>query len=545
MAPPVSALDRGREAFDRQHWGEAYTHLRETDATAPLGAADLERFATAAHLLGHNAEAQAALTRGFRLLAGSDAAGAARFAFWMAFALESHGEHAPSAGWAGRGRRLLEEARLDCVEHGYLLLPKALQQVREGNPAGAMALFAEAAGIGQRFGDQDLATLARHGQGRALISQGDAARGVALLDEIMVAVTSGEVSPVIAGVVYCSVISACHDLFDLRRAREWTEALTRWCSEQPDLVLYQGQCLVRRSELLRLRGAWTEAMAEAERACRRLADPPGQPDAGTAWYQRGELHRLLGKFEEAEAAYREADRLGRRPWPGLALLRLAQGQHDAARTALRRVLDEARDRRTRALTLPAFVDVALATGDIAAAGSAADALRTIAAEVNTPLLQATAHQASGAVLLAEGNIPEALTALREAWRIWTALEAPYEAALVRVLIGQACRRMGDADAAELELSSARRVFEELGAVKDLARVDGLDRPETGSGAGGLTARELEVLRLVASGGTNRAIASELSISEKTVARHLSNIFLKLGLSSRAAATAWAYQHHLV
>ena len=390
----------------------------------------------------------------------------------------------------------------------------------------------------------DLVTLARNIQGRALIGQGNTADGMNLLDEVMVAVMADEVSEIVAGSVYCSVIEACQEVFDLRRAQEWTAALTHWCDSQPDLVPFSGDCLVHRAEILQLHGAWPDAAGAARRACERLL-PRAQPAVGRAFYQEAELHRLCGEFAQAEEGYRQASRWGREPQPGLARLRLIQGQVDAAEAAIRRVVDGTDDRVARSRLLPAHVEIMFAAGDVLAARAAADELSEMAADLDAPLLRALATHAQGAVLLLEGDAQAAHGTLRDAWTAWQKLEVPYEAARVRVLIGLACRQLGDQDTAEMELDAAGWVFQELGAAPDLARAHALSRKWAAKPAGGLTARELEVLRLVATGKTNRSIAADLFLSEKTVARHVSNIFSKLSLSSRAAATAYAYEHHLV
>ncbi len=473
-----------------------------------------------------------------------DAELAARCAFWLAFGLFDRGEVARGAGWIARARRLLDAAQHDCVEQGYLHFPAALQAIAEGDNETAYTIFSQAADIGERFGDPDLVTLARHGQGRALIRLGKTAAGIALLDEIMVAVAGGEVSPIVVGDVYCGVISACQEVFDLRRAREWTAALSHWCASQPDLVPYRGQCLVRRAEIMQLQGSWSEATNEARRACERLSDPPGQPGLGAAFYQVAELHRLRGEFAEAEEAYRQASRWGRKSQPGLAQLRLAQGQVAAAAAAVRQALDEAQERRTRPRVLAAYIDIMLAADDVAAARAASEELSDIAAALDVPFMDAVSAHAAGAVLLAEGDARAAAAALRRAWASWSELESPYEAARVRLLLGLACRELGDDDGGQLELDAAHQVFSQLGAAPDLAHLEELSRRTASTAVGGLTAREVQVLGLVATGKTNRAIAHELGISEKTVARHLSNIFTKLGLSSRSAATAYAYQHDL-
>lgn len=543
----AGTVERGRESFQRQQWEDAYSQLAEADRETPLDPEDLERLATTAYLIGRDAECGDIWTRAHQELLGrNEVQRAVRCAFWLAFVLLSKGERARGSGWIARAQRLLDEGGHDCVERGYLLIPVGLQHIGTGDAAGAYAAFCRAAEIAERFGDPDLVALARHSRGRVLIRMGEIDRGVALLDEAMVAVEVGDVSPVVVGNVYCSVIEGCLEIFDLRRAQEWTAALTHWCESHPDLVPYRGQCLVRRAEILQLHGAWPDALHEAQQARERLSRPPGEPAAGAAFYQCAELHRLRGEFEQAEEAYRQASQWGRRPQPGLALLRLAQGQLAAAEAAIRRVVFEARDRLTRSRVLPAHVAIMLAAGDVPAARAAAAELLEIAAELDAPLLRAVAGHAHGAVLLAEGDPHAALEALRPAWAAWEEIEAPYEAARVRTLIGLACRELGDEDSAALELDAARAVFQQLGAVPELTRIESLGgRRGRADDRHGLTSRELQVLRHVAAGETNKAIAAELFISERTVERHVSNIFTKLDVSSRAAVTAYAYEHQLI
>lgn len=540
-------LEEARSAYGRRAWGDAFAALRAADEEDPLAPVDLERLAVAAQLTGRGEDAVAVIERlHLRLLGDDDVCGASRWAVWLALLHFLSGRPAQGGGWMARAERLLDAPGLDCPAQGLLRVPVALQALDGGEPGTAHQIFREVAAVGDRFQDHDLAVMGVLGQGQALVAMGEAEAGLAMLDDAMVAVTTGDVLPILSGIVYCAVIIACREVFDLRRAEEWTAVLSRWCSSQQDLKPYRGQCLVHRSEIMQLRGDWPAAMAEVVEACAHLADPPGDPVMGMAQYQLAELLRLQGQFGRAETAYREATDWGHPPHPGLALLRLAQGRGEDAAAAIRRVVAEAEgDRVRRAAVLSAHIEIMLASDDVAAAATAVEELEAIAADFDSLYLEAAAAHGRGAVCLADGDAAGACVALRGAWRCWQRLDAPYPAARARLLMARACHELGDHDTAEMELDAARRVFEALGATPALHEADGLVRPSDEAPPGGLTPRELEVLRLVATGATNRDVADDLVISEKTVARHLSNMFTKLGITSRAAATAWAYEHDVV
>ncbi|NGO54841.1 response regulator transcription factor [Mesorhizobium camelthorni] len=537
-------LERGRNHYEQRAWAEAYRMLSLADQETPLGASDLERLAMAAYLVGRDDEYLRTLERAHNAYLNSDqCARAVRCAFWLAFRVLMRGEMGRANGWLARAQRLLEGDASECAEQGYLLLPVAQGLKLRGYEA-AYAAAAEAAAIGERCGDLDLIACARMEQGRIRLQQGQVEAGLALLDETMVMVTGGELSPLVTGLMYCSVIAACQQVYAFDRTREWTVALTHWCEGQPDMVAFVGACRVHRAEIMQLRGTWPEAIEEARRAGVR-SQGIDRRAAAAALYQQAEVHRLQGEFAAAEEAYRGASQLGLEPQPGLALLRLVQGRTDAAATAVRRVVGASTDLLKRMSLLPAYIEITLAGDDVEDARNACRELEDIARSFGTGVPSAIAAEARGAVDLADGDAQAALGSLRRAFEVWQRIEAPYAAARVRVLIGLACRAVGDDDGTSLEIDAARSIFERLGATPDLARIDSLMKCAPSGHSHGLTPRELQVLRLVATGESNKAVADELFLSERTIERHLSNIFTKLDLSTRTAATAWAYEHSLI
>jgi ATP/maltotriose-dependent transcriptional regulator MalT len=539
-------LERGRRACAEHAWTEAHEALDAADRATGLAGADLDLLATAAYMLGAEQEYLSLRERAYaQHVDEGDPAAALRSAFWLGVQLAQRGETARASGWLERARRLLDESAGDRVEQGYLLIPRMFELEARGEFDQAAATAGQAVEIASRHGDPDLLALAGHARGHLLIEAGRVAEGIPLLDEAMVAAAAGELSPIATGLVYCGVVLACRDAFDLPRAREWTATLSSWCDEQPDLVAFTGRCRVHRAEIMQLEGAWSEALEEARRAAQDAVRAGNLEAAGEALYVQGEVHRLRGDAAAANSAYREASALSRTPQPGLALLRLDEGAPDAAAAAVRRALAETAGPGRRTALLAGCVEVMLATGEL---DEAADACRELEALVETddqPALGAIVAQAKGAIELAREDPRAALPQLRAAERGWRQLGAPYERARVRSLAGLACRELGDEDGATLEFEAARDAFARLGAAPELRRLDAVAGPGRRSNAHGLTRRELQVLRLVADGRSNKAIAAELVLSERTVDRHVSNIYAKLGVRSRAQATARAYEQDLV
>lgn len=530
----VSALDEARAACDRSRWGDAWRLLAAVDLDG-LEVDDLDRRAVAAFLTGHHPDAFAAWTLAHqRCTADASVHRAAHFGARIAEALGFMGDLARCRGWIDRVGEQLEQAGIDCVEQGYLEHGLGLLRVFEaGDLAGGHAHFVQAGKIAARYAHRELSTLARIAEGRMLIYLGDLPEGMALLDGAVVSIEAGDLSPLATGDAYCTVIDACSELFDLERCRAWTDSFTRWCAGQQDLVLYRGHCFMHRAEVTGLLGRWPEALEEARHACARLAEPVHPMALAAASVIEGDLLRLMGDLVGAEASYRRVSEHGRDPQPGLALLRVAQGNPDAGEAAIRRAVGEAGDPVARAHLLGAFVEIVLEAGDVGAARAAAVELGEIASMFRTGLLRAMAQSAMGAVLLTEGDAAGALVELRAAANELNRLGVVHEGARARHLLSAACSALGDHDTAEMERTAADAMLASL-------------RPApVARDAGDLTDREVEVLVLVAAGKTNRVIAQELFISEKTVASHVSHIFTKLGITSRSAATAYAYDHGFI
>ena len=531
-----------REALERHEWQQAYDAASSAgEAEGEQEAARLVLLADASWWLGRLDDCINARERAYALYDEvDDRRRAGQCAVWL---YEHHcfkARPAIAGAWLRRAQQALADDP-ECAEHGAVLLREAESANGAGDLERAADLAHTVVELGRRLRSPDVEAEALQTLGRVLIDQGRAAEGLANLDEAMLFAVEGRLGPYATGKVYCSLISACEELGDLRRATEWTEATSRWSQRHP-LAVFPGLCRVHRASALRWRGAWADAEREATLACDELAEL-NLPNAAAGFVEIGEIRRRLGDLAGAEEAFRSAEELCGQPPAGLALLRLAQNRIDAASAIIQRALEgEGWNRLSRARLLAASAQIAIAAGDTVTAGAAVDELETIAGEYDSPILLATAATCRGRLLLATGDAA-ACPALRAALTCWQKLEVPHEVATARTLLGLACRDLGDHEAAVASFAAAESAFEELGATLDARLVRDLTSPR--HLPGGLTEREAQVLRLVAAGHTNRAIATELCLSEKTVARHLSNIFTKIGVSSRAAATAYAFDHRIV
>ena len=529
--------------FKDKSWSALYHDLLEKNKEKSLGSDQLYTLAIAAYFIGKDSEAIDLLTcLHLQYLNDGNIQRAVYCSFWIGMLLMFSGKRSESSGWFSRAGRLLEDYEVNCVEKGLMIVPIALQAMYSGDPEKSFDLFSKAAEKAMQFNDPDLKTISLLGCGQSLILQRKVKEGVAMLDEAMVAVGSDDVSPIVVGIVYCAVIETCQKIYDLRRAKEWTAVLSKWCDAQPDSIPFRGQCLIRKSQIRQLHGEWPEALEEMQQACNILANQSGEPAVGEAYYQMAELYRLRGEYAAAEKYYFEANQFGRIPQPGLSQLRLAQGQTENAVISIKNALAEAKSFYGCVNVLPAYIHILLEAGYTDEIPSALKELDTMATQINTPYIHALSYRCHGAFLLKVVDAHSALQHLRKAYQLWQELVMPYEIAHVRMLIGIAYDFIGDQDAALLELTAAQSVFKELEALPDLQKVNKLLQSKK-KDFYGLTKRELQVLRLVAGGDTNKSIASKLHLSERTVERHMSNIFTKMNVSSRTAASTLAVKHH--
>jgi DNA-binding NarL/FixJ family response regulator len=544
VARDTTAVARARRAAERGAWAEVHSLLKDQEDEL-LEPGDLENLADAAWWLSRVDESLEVRRRAYAAFVATGDDRRAGYQAWMiGVEYGDIGQETRSAGWLGKARRHLDGLP-ECEEQGLLAFSEAQRAEAAGDLAEAGRLARHMIELGHRCDSPDVVAAGRLVEARLLVDAGDVQGGLAFLDELLVDLASGAVSDLLAGWVFCLAVPVCLEVPDLPRATAWNDAAMAWCDTMPAGTPFHGLCRAHHAELLGLGGAWDRAGAEAERACEELlAYQPAL--AAESFYVSGDLRRRLGDLTGAEEAFRRAHELGRDPQPGLALLRLAQGRADAAAAGLRACLTTGDwPRLERARLLAAEVEVALARDDRDTAVAAASELDRLSETSGAGLLEALAETSHGTVALAAERTAEALERLRRARTRWIELGVPYEAARTRVLLARAGRAAGDDEAAELELRAARATFERLGSLVDLRQVDDLLQRDGAPPSGGLTPRQLEVLRLVAVGLSTREIAAELTISEHTVSRHLENIYLRLGVSSRAAATAFAHTHGLV
>jgi len=538
----MTNLDEARRSWAEHDWQACFDAAGRAGSDDPAREAErLDLLADAAWWLGRLDECIDARERAYRIYDEyGDERRAGQCAVWL---YEHHCFRAsPSiaSGWLGRARRALGRGA-ECAELGALILREAEMAHGSGALDVAAALAERGVDLGRQLRCADLEAEALQALGRIRIDEGRPADGLALLDEAMLFAVEGRLSPYSTGKVYCSLISACEELSDHGRAAEWTAATAKWAADHP-LAVFPGLCRVHHATALRWRGDWAEAEQEAIRASEELATI-NRPNAAAAWAEVGDIRRRLGDLDGAAEAFAAADAIAPQPRAGVALLRLAAGDLGQASAIITDALEAAGwNRLARAKVLPALAQIAIAAGDIATATGAVEELETIATDFESRGIAAAAASARGRLQLATGS-PDASATLRAAVNRWVDLGVPYEIATTRMLLGEACRLRGDDRGAHAAFRAARQLFDELGVrVDDRTLQVTPSRPPLPAG---LTEREAEVLRLVAAGHTNKEIAAALFLSEKTVARHLSNIFTKIGVSTRAAATAFAFERGIV
>ncbi len=542
MPELAELLATARASYAKRDWADTYRSLKTARQRSSLAADDLHALADAAWWLGLIKETLTISEECHRhFLEEGRPLRAAMNALDIGFTWLLRGEIEIGSGWISRARRLLED-QPQSVEHGFLIWLDTSEALETGDLESARVGARQTQEIGHRFTSPTLVSLGLVSEGLVAIQRGQVDDGLALLDEAMLPVLAGDLAPEWAGNIYCQLMSVCHDLADIRRARHWTAATQRWCEGFDSAVMFLGICRIHRVQLLQIGGQWSQAASEASIACAELSEM-NVAVIGEAHYQLADLHRLGDNLAAAEQAYRRAGELGRYPQPGLALLRIVQGRTDEALSELRIALaDSTHSPFRRVRLLAAYVEVALVSGEVPTAARASAELDEIAARYATSGFTTWAGHARGAVRLAQGQPAEALATLQEAFRRYSDMPAPYEAATVRVLMARAYTMTGDANAAAVEMEAATRTFTELGAALQMRLMSEVRLRS--NPPGGLTLREVEVLSHIAAGATNKEVAAALFISEKTVGRHLANIFAKLDVKSRTAAATWAHEHQL-
>lgn len=539
-------IHAARDAYRRNAWADATELFLRADAEAELEIDDLEALVWAAAVSAHDREMLSALDRVYAYHSEKgDHNKSARAAFWRGLRSMMIGDVGLGSGWLQRARKHAEETAPDSVERGYLLLPQVFMHRGKGAYEAAVEIADQAIAIGQTQDELDLIALAGSLKGGILFRLGRISEGYVPIDETMLLANGNRLSPIVTGIVYCEVVASCCRVLEMARAREWTAILDDWCRRNPQAKAFNGVCQVHRAEVLQLEGNWSEAFAEAERASHGLEGTTEQTAMANAAYRRGEILRLRGDYDAADAEYRLAGESGVDPQPGLALLRMAQRRRREAVAMIRRALQTAGDLPRKTALLPAGIEISIACDDLDAAERQCGEMQEIAQRFGTEVLTRVADQCYGTLALARGAFADAVPALIGARQYWSDFGAPYLVARLRVDIARGCSELGDLESAAMELDAAEKLFHELGAEPDLALIRRLRANSTPSDSDILTAREREVLALMAAGGSNRTIAGKLGLSPKTVNRHAENIFGKLGVSSRAAAVARALKTGMI
>jgi DNA-binding CsgD family transcriptional regulator len=526
------ALTAAREACEGHAWATARERFH---AAGELATDDLESLAGACWWLGEVEEyavASAELHR--RLLDEGQPVRAALTAFELGYTEVVRGREEAGVGWMARARRLFEELP-EAPERGFVLVVDAQAAMVGGDLEGAAELAEQALALGEEHDLPTLVALGRFLCGAVAVHRGQTERGLRSVDEAMLPVQAGQVAPEWVGLLYCDTIQLCHDLMDLPRAQRWTTLTERWCEGYAPAVMFTGICRVHRAQLRVVRGEWERAEQEAQQAAEDL-EGLDVGVAAEAHYSLGELCRLRGEPDAAERAYRRAHELGRDPLPGLALLSLQRGRRQVAASILDAALAAQVFPLARAPLLAARVEVALAGTDPGESTAYLEELTRIAEEHASPGWRAESRRWRGAVLLARGMPAEAVRELRQACALWQEMDAPYQVCRIGPDLADAYEALGDRDTARREREKAAAVLQRLGVP---------DVPPAERDLGGLTPRELEVVVAVADGCSNRQAARALHISERTVARHLANVYLKTQVTSRTAAVAWARERGLL
>ncbi|MDP3949081.1 LuxR family transcriptional regulator [Microbacterium sp.] len=526
MRDTRNAIEAGRRAYADADWGAAFEQL--ASVRTELTADDLALLARCAWYLSRIPESIELSEESYRRYTDDGRPeDAARTALLLTLLWFTRGELSMLSGWLNRSRRLLSELS-ESTLHGYLAYLEGMHAlfVTGASPDDSIRRLRALSGAHR---DPALEALELAVSGAADLRRGETARGFARLDEAMLPVIAGHLPPEWGGDLYCTVIHVCHQLADFRRMADWTSVTERWCEKFASQAIYSGICRVHRLELRGAHGDWTNVEAELALESSALVDNQDWV-AGEGFYQLGEIRRGRGDAVGARGAYAAARDLGIDPQPGDALLLLAEGRADAAWTALAASL-ASRDRLDRVRLLRAGVEIALAVNRHTKAEEFCRELRAAADDYRSPGFATWALHAEGMLALAQGQTDAALTSLRSAANAFRRDRQPYEVACVLQSMAQAHRASGESAQEARDRAEAGEILSRLGAVGEVA-------PRAHSDAGPLTTREAEVLDCAAEGGSNRDIAARLFISEKTVGRHLANIYLKLGVGSRTAAAAW-------